>query len=228
MGFEVRRRLSVADAVTLVNAVVGIAAGAVAFTDLTLAARLLLLSVIADAVDGIAARNGESSDVGPLLDSITDVVSFGATPSLFVYAVLTASYGTVGTAPALVSVGIAVVAAIFAVFSIVRTAFYETYIDGADERPGMPNSLGAILLGTAYLAGVTDPVVVAAGTAVLAPLMIAPFDYPKPGPRVAVPMGIVMAAAVLVPRALSRAAPRLMLLIALAFFALGPRYYWFD
>ncbi|MFC7028242.1 hypothetical protein ACFQH8_13800 [Halomicroarcula sp. GCM10025710] len=60
MGFDVRRRLSVADTVTLANAVVGFAAGAVAFTDLQLAARLMLVAIIFDAVDGIVAREGES------------------------------------------------------------------------------------------------------------------------------------------------------------------------
>ena len=63
MGFEVRRRLSVADTVTLFNAVVGFVAGAIAFTDQHLAARLILLAVIADAIDGIVARNGDSSRI---------------------------------------------------------------------------------------------------------------------------------------------------------------------
>jgi CDP-diacylglycerol--serine O-phosphatidyltransferase len=224
MGFEVSRRLSRADAVTLCNAVVGFVAGAVAFTDLHLAARLLLLSVIVDALDGIVARNGESSDVGPLLDSITDVVSFGVTPSLFVYVLLSKAYGGVGSGPAMF-VAVAVGSSLYAVFSILRTAFYSTYFDGADERPGMPNSLGAILLATAYLAGITDPLVLAAAVAVFAVAQVAPFDYPKPGVRTVAPMGIVLFASVLAPTALFRAAPRVMLAVALLFFVLGPRYY---
>ncbi|MDS0283235.1 protein sorting system archaetidylserine synthase [Haloarcula onubensis] len=222
MGFRVHRRLSRADAVTLCNAVVGFAAGVVAFTDLQLAARLVLLSVIVDALDGIAARNGESSEVGPLLDSITDVLSFGVTPSLFVYVVLQSGYGD---AAPVATVGLVVVASLYAVFSILRTAFYTTYFDGAEERPGMPNSLGAILLATAYLAGVTDPLVVAVGATLLAVAQVSPFDYPKPGVKTVGPMGVVLFGAVVAPTAFGRAAPRLMLVIALLFFALGPRYY---
>jgi len=228
MGFEVHRRLSPADTVTLCNAVVGFAAGVVVFTDLHLAARLILLSVIVDALDGITARNGGSSDVGPLLDSITDVLSFGVTPSLFVYVVLASSYGGVSEASPAVSVGLVIIASLYAVFSILRTAFYSTYFDAADERPGMPNSLGAILLATAYLAGVTDPIAIGVGAALLAVAQVSPFDYPKPGVKTVGPMGVVLFGAVLVPTALGRAAPRLMLVIALLFFALGPRYYWAD
>ena len=228
MGFEVHRRLSAADGVTLLNAVVGFAAGAVAFGDLQLAARLLLLAVIVDALDGIVARNGESSEVGPLLDSITDIVSFGVTPSLFVYVLLTDAVGGVETGDALVVAGAALVASLYAVFSVVRTAFYSTYIDGADERPGMPNSLGAILLATGYLAGVTDPFVVAGAMAVLAVFQVSPFDYPKPGLTTVVPMGVVLSLSVVAPLAFGRAGPRIMLAIALLFFALGPRYYWAD
>jgi len=163
-----------------------------------------------------------------LLDSITDVLSFGVTPSLFVYAVLATSYGGVGEAAPAVSVGLLVVASLYAVFSILRTAFYTTYFDGAEERPGMPNSLGAILLATAYLAGITGPVAITVGAAVLAVAQVSPFDYPKPGVRTVGPMGVVLFGAVAVPTALGRAAPRLMLVIALLFFALGPRYYWVD
>src|SRR6056297_3206098 len=144
MGFRVHRRLSRADTVTLCNAVVGFAAGVVAFTDLHLAARLVLLSVIVDALDGIAARNGGSSDVGPLLDSITAVVSCGVTPSLFVYVVTREGIDAISTADPLSFVAAVVVASLYAVCSIHRTAFYSTYFDGATERPGMPNSLGAI------------------------------------------------------------------------------------
>ena len=228
MGFEVRRRLSVADTVTLCNGVVGFVAGAVAFADLQLAARLLLVAIIADAVDGIVARNGESSTVGPLLDSITDVVSFGATPSLFVYVLLTDAYGGIGEAGIPLFVGIALLSSVFVVLSVVRTAFYTAYIDTAEERPGMPNTLGTIILATAYLAGITSPPVLAVGTALRAFLMITPFDLPKPGANVAIPMGVVLSVSVVAPRAFGRIGPRVMLAIALLFLALGPRYYWDD
>lgn len=227
MSFEVHRRLSRADTVTLCNAVVGFAAGIVAFSDLQLAARLLLLSVIVDALDGIVARSGDNSDVGPLLDSITDVVSFGVTPSLFVYVLLSSQYGGV-TGDPLVFVAVVIGSALYAVFSILRTAFYTTYFDGAEERPGMPNSLGAILLATTYLAGITDPLVLAVWVGILAVAQVSPFDYPKPGVKTVGPMGVVLFVSVVAPTAFGRAGPRLMLVIALLFFALGPRYYWAD
>jgi CDP-diacylglycerol--serine O-phosphatidyltransferase len=222
MGFQVSHRLGRADVVTLCNTIVGFAAGVVAISDLHLAARVLLVAVIIDALDGIIARSTESSDVGPLLDSITDVISFGMTPSLFVYLLLSDAFGTTLADP--VTYGaVVLVSALYAVFSVLRTAFYTTYIDGSDERPGMPNTLGAILLGTAYLSGLTNPFAIAGGMAVLSVLQVSPIGYPKPSARVAVPMGVVMTSAVVVPLVLNRIAPRLMFGIAVLFLLVGPQ-----
>ncbi|MFC7028243.1 phosphatidylcholine/phosphatidylserine synthase [Halomicroarcula sp. GCM10025710] len=164
--------------------------------------------------------------VGPLLDSITDVISFGATPSLFIFVALTGTYGGVGDTSPVVVAGLTLLAAVYAVFSVVRTAFYTTYIEGADARPGIPNTLGVIILATAYLAGVTNPLVLAGGAVVLSLLMVSPFDFPKPGARTAIPMGVVLSVSVVAPTAFGRAGPRVMLVVALLFLTLGPRYYW--
>jgi hypothetical protein len=52
--------------------------------------------------------------------------------------------------------------------------------------------------------------------------------YPDLYARDALAMGGVQALAVLAPTAFWRAIPRLLLVAALAYFLLGPRYYWRD
>ena len=53
---------------------------------LTLSAWMILLSMVADALDGSVARaSGFSSDFGAQLDSLCDVVSFGVAPALLSY-----------------------------------------------------------------------------------------------------------------------------------------------
>ncbi|MFB6307913.1 MAG: protein sorting system archaetidylserine synthase [Haloarculaceae archaeon] len=228
MGLQVRRRLGLADSVTLLNAVIGFVAAVVAFRDPTLAARLILLAAIADAVDGIVARNAGNTEVGPLLDSITDVVSFGATPAIFVYTVARSTYGGLGAAPLWIVVLSVLGASLFVVFSIVRTTLYTVYVGEDEKRPGIQNTLAATILAAGYLAGVTSAPVLLAGTALLSLAMVAPVPYPKLLERDAVVLGVVQAGAILAPAMVSRAFPRALLVAALAYLVLAPRYYWGD
>lgn len=226
MGLQVSRRLGVADGVTLVNAVVGFVAGVVAFTNPRLAARLVLLAAIVDALDGIIARSHGNSDVGPLLDSITDIVSFGTTPGLFVYGVIRLQYGGFDAlSTPLLAVALLVPAG-FATFSILRTAFYEVYVDEGEDRPGIPNALAAVILAAAYLTDVVPVSILLVATVVLSVLMVAPVRYPKLAVRDAAALGVVQALAILLPSALSGAFPLALLGAALAYLTLGPHYYW--
>jgi CDP-diacylglycerol--serine O-phosphatidyltransferase len=226
----VRERLGPADVVTLSNAAVGLVAGIVAFSDPELAARLVLLAAIADALDGITARTFGGSNVGPLLDSITDVVSFGATPALFVYVVTAESWGWLdpgltGAPPAEVAAVLAV-ATFFGVMSVVRTALYTKFV-GADQlRPGIQNTLAATILAATYLAGFSWVPGLLVGTVLLSVAMVAPVAYPKLAHRDAAVMGLVQFGAVVAPAALNRLLPRLLLVAAFAYLFLAPRFYW--
>jgi CDP-diacylglycerol--serine O-phosphatidyltransferase len=226
MGLAVRRRLGVADAVTLVNAVLGFAAAVVAYSDPTLAARLILLAAIADALDGIIARFAGNTEVGPLLDSITDVVSFGATPALFVHGVAREAYGPLGELDPTFRIGLVLVSSSFVVFSVVRTAFYTVYVEEGEQRPGIQNTLAATILAAAYLAGVAPVAALLAGTVVLSVLMVAPVGYPKLRARDALVLGIVQAVVIVDPSLLGRVFPRVLLASAVAYLLLAPRYYW--
>jgi len=228
MGLAVRRRLGVADSVTLLNAIIGFGAAIVAYTDPALAARLILLAAIADALDGIIARFVGNTEVGPLLDSITDVVSFGATPALFIFGVARAEYGPIADADPVTLSLYVLLPSSFVVFSIVRTAFYTVYVGEDKRRPGIQNTLAATILATAYLAGVAPVAVLLAGTVVLSLLMVAPVPYPKLLARDALVLGIVQAVTIIDPTVLDRLAPRLLLVAAVAYLVLAPRYYWGD
>ncbi|WP_226013057.1 protein sorting system archaetidylserine synthase [Halomicrobium salinisoli] len=228
MGLQVRERLGLADAVTLVNAVVGFVAGVVAFSDPTLAARLVLLAAIADALDGIVARRAGNTEVGPLLDSITDVVSFGATPALVLFGVARARYGELSEMDPAVAAAALLVPAGFVVFSVLRTAFYTVYVGEGETRPGIQNTLAATILAAGYLAGLGSVPLVFAAAAVLSVLMVAPVPFPKLLARDAVVLGVVQAGAIVAPAALGRAFPRILLVAALAYLTLAPRYYWAE
>ncbi|MFB6151419.1 MAG: protein sorting system archaetidylserine synthase [Haloarculaceae archaeon] len=229
-GLRVRERLGVADVITLGNAVVGVAAAVVAFSDPGLAARLVLLAAIADALDGIVARRFGSTRVGPLLDSVTDVVSFGATPALVVYAAAAAEWGWLDAgildAPPAEAAAAVGAASLFVIMSVLRTALYTEFVGEGENRPGIQNTLGATILVAAYLAGVSWVPALLGATVVLSLAMVAPVAYPKLLARDASVLGLVQAGAILAPLAFERAFPRALLVAALAYMFLAPRYYW--
>jgi CDP-diacylglycerol--serine O-phosphatidyltransferase len=230
MSLRVRERLSLADAVTLLNAVIGVVAMIAAITEgPAIAARLILLAAVADGLDGIIARSQGGSEVGPILDSIADVVSFGAAPAMFLFALVRETWGPLGTDPVLLAVA---VAPAFVVLSVVRTALYTVYVGEDQKRPGIQNTLAASILTVGFLAAGTAVPAETAAIAVLGAspmlglLMIAPIAYPKLTDRDALVMGVVQAAVIVRPDALERVFPRALLLVALAYMLLAPRFYW--
>jgi CDP-diacylglycerol--serine O-phosphatidyltransferase len=232
MSLRVRERLGVADVMTLLNAVLGVVAMVVAVAvGPTMAAQLVLLAAVADGLDGIIARSRGGTPVGPFLDSMADIVSFGTAPALFLFA---ATFHDVARllpaglpAPGLVTaVAASVVPAIVVVFSLVRTALYTAHVGADETRPGIQNTLAASILVAGYLAGVTSTPLLLAGGIVLSVLMIAPIPYPKLEARDALVMGVVQMGAILAPAAFDRAFPRVLLGAAVAYMLLAPRFYW--
>lgn len=219
-------RLGPADAVSVANVVVGFAAGAVAVTDPRLGARLLLVAVIADGLDGVVARVVGGSPLGEHLDSIADVASFGVTPALLLHGVFRARWGgPLAAEPWQAGVMLAV-PSVFLVLSVLRTALYTVLeIRAQGSRDGVPNTLVATLLAAGFLAGVTNLLVLAVATVGLSALMLAPVSYPDLRTRDALVMGAVGAGAVVVPAAAHRVFPRTLLVAGLVFLVGGPRFY---
>ncbi len=222
-------RLGAADAVSLLNVVVGFAAGVVAVADPGLGARLVLFAAIADGLDGVVARAFGGSPLGEHLDSIADVASFGVTPALLLYGVFRAEWGGLLAAePWQAAVALAV-PSLFLVLSVLRTALYTVLeIRGEDRREGVPNTLVATLLAAAYLAGVTSLAVLSVATVVLSVLMIAGVPYPDLRARDALAMGGVQAGAVLAPTVAARLFPRALLVAGVLFLVGAPWFYWND
>jgi archaetidylserine synthase len=231
-GLRVRERLGVADVVTLFNAVIGVAGAVVALSSPSLAARLILLAAIFDAIDGIVARQFGGTTVGPLLDSVADVVSFGATPALFVYGAAAAEWGWLADGPLVAPPTEAAAAlgagSLFVVMSILRTALYSEFVGPDENRPGIQNTLAATIVVTAYLAGLTSVPALLVLSAVLSLAMVAPVAYPKLLARDATALGVVQAAAILAPATYYRVFPRVLLVAALAYMTLAPRFYWAE
>jgi archaetidylserine synthase len=226
MSLRVSERLGLADVMTLLNATLGVVAMAAAVVGRPiLVAQLILLAGIADGLDGIIARVRGGTAVGPYLDSMADIVSFGTTTGLFVFAVARDEWGTLTDDPERFALA-AGVASVVVVFSLVRTALYTVHVGEDENRPGIQNTLAGSILAAAYLAGLTNVPALLASAVVLSVLMVAPVPYPKLAARDALVMGVVQMGAILAPTAFSRAFPRALLVAALAYMTLAPRFYW--
>lgn len=218
-------RVGLADTVTIANAMLGFVAGALALVDPFLAARLILLAAIADGLDGVIARVYGSTQMGEFLDSLADVASFGVAPALLVVGAIEAERG-LAVALTLETAVVLLVPALFVAMAITRLALYTAYDLGRAETEGVQTTLAGTILAVTYLTGHATPVLLLAATAFFCYLMVAPITYPELHARDALAMGAVQALAIVFPRAFGGAFPTALLVAALAYFALAPRFYW--
>ena len=219
-------RLGVADAVTVSNAALGFVAVVVAFVDIDLAARLVLLAAIADGLDGILARRYGGTDAGPYLDSLADVASFAVAPAVIAFVVVTEGLD-VGfdavTGELLLVTGIC---ALFVAMAVTRLGMYTAFDVTGDYTEGIQTTLAATILGAAILAGETHPKLVLAVTGAFCYLMVSRIEYPDLLARDAGIMGIVHALAILIPEFAGRTFPYALLTLGIAYMTLSPWFYW--
>jgi CDP-diacylglycerol--serine O-phosphatidyltransferase len=221
-------RVGPADAVTVVNAMVGFLAVAASVVDTRLAARLVLLAAIGDGIDGVVARRLGGSPVGEHLDSLSDVAAFGVAPGVVVAAYASDAWSlrtdAVVLSPELVvAVGLP---ALFVGMVVLRLGLYTAYDAGDNYTEGVPSTLAATVLAAVVLASAGSATSLVVGTGVLAYLMVTTISYPDLLARDALIMGGVQAIAILLPDALGRAFPYAVITLALAYLLLSPWLYW--
>ena len=88
MDTSIRKLIDLPDYVTLLGgAAASLAMLAAIEQRFSIAALLMLLSVLCDFIDGKVARaiKRKNTEFGSALDAVTDIVSFGATPMIFGY-----------------------------------------------------------------------------------------------------------------------------------------------
>jgi len=214
--------LSVADVVTATNAGLGFVAAAVASLDVQLAARLILLGAVLDALDGLLARRYGGTATGEYLDSLADVASFGVAPALVVAIIARRQLALAD--PWLTVVTYAVPAA-FVMMAVVRLGMYTAYDTGNAHTEGVQTTLAATLLAAGLLAGL-PPFVLVAATALFTALMVVRVQYPDLLARDAVLMGVIQALAIFLPDAYGAVFPKVLLAAAVGYLVLAPRFYW--
>ena len=151
-------RLGIADAVTIANAALGFVAVVVAFVDIGLAARLILLAAVADGLDGLLARRYGGTDAGPYLDSLADVASFAVAPAALAFVVVTDGLGISLESVSAELLLVSAICALFVAMAVARLGMYTAYDTADDYTEGVQTTLAATVIGAAILAGVATGV----------------------------------------------------------------------
>ena len=225
-------RLGPADFVTVGNAALGFLAVVAATVDIEFAAKLVLLGAIADGLDGVVARTYGGTEAGPYLDSLADVATFGVAPAFVVAGVTYEAWGSPaallsGIAPeGLLAAAGVLVPALYVATAVTRLGLYTAYDTDHDETVGVPTTLAATIFAATVLTGFHGAGFLLVLATLLTPLMVSDIVYPDLYARDALIMGVVQTGAILLPGVYGRGFAFGLLYVALAYFALGPRFYW--
>ncbi|MFZ0831285.1 MAG: CDP-alcohol phosphatidyltransferase family protein [Thermoplasmata archaeon] len=168
---------------TLANALLGVGAILYTLAGNKLWALLLIGCAVGfDGLDGLLARRagGPPSVMGRVLDSVADAITFGVAPGVLIavhteHASLWAAWSTYAI---LVGVMVSALALARLVYFTVRAWQRPNFVGASTPQ----NALAIVLLilffdQPAFLG--TDPLVVLAGAALLALVMVSPIPYPK-------------------------------------------------
>ena len=173
--------LSIADFISITNAVFGIFAVIILFLEsagdlefrIHISLSLILLGLLADGLDGILARHLGKSDIGVYLESMADMTSMVVAPAVFIFIV----YSNHLTENIYSTVYLFVAVGIFLFFGIVRLASFNVMKE-KKIYVGLPASASAIiLLVLSYLK--VDFKFILPAVVIMGALMASDFVFPK-------------------------------------------------
>ena len=142
-----------------------------------LAAILMIIAIIFDSCDGWVARKINRQDdlgFGKNIDSLSDMVSFGVAPAIFLYSCTNTTPGINQTVMLLISL-------LIAICGILRLTRYNVICDKIDTKDfiGFPIPGISFIIATYYLSGLFNPYIAAILSIIVSLLMISNVQYPK-------------------------------------------------
>lgn len=143
----------------------------------TLAAFLMIIAIMFDSADGWVARKINRQDdlgFGKNIDSLSDIVSFGVAPAIFVYS-------CINTTPGIFQIIVILVSLFIVACGVLRLTRYNVIagkID-TDDFIGFPIPAISFILATFYLSGLFNPYIALILSIVVSLLMISNIRYPK-------------------------------------------------
>jgi archaetidylserine synthase len=142
-----------------------------------LAAILMIIAIIFDSSDGWVARKTNRQDdlgFGKNIDSLSDIVSFGVAPAIFIYS-------CINTTPGIFQVIVILISLFIVVCGVLRLTRYNVIADKLDTKDfiGFPIPGISFAIATFYLSGLFNPYVALILSIIISVLMISNVRYPK-------------------------------------------------
>lgn len=217
------RILSLADIVTILNAVLGFLAILMVFSNqLTIAASLILLGLLTDGLDGIVARRIRKSRIGEYLEAIADMISLSIAPLALLYQIY---YDMVVS-----ELYLLLILDIVLIFSLICSIIRLSSFSLLKEKQffvGLPTSASAIFLVLISFFKpdfwYTLPVII-----ILSLVMISSIQFPKPGLKMNLITAVFIMLTILLGGLYFNIAPLLLLAGLLCYIIIGPLYFWFE
>ena len=217
--------LSIADSISITNAIFGLLAIIILIEnfnlDLNIQIRisfsLILLALLADGLDGILARKFRKSEIGEILDSMADMTSFVIAPSIFIYFVYSNT-----TDFLLIYRHIYLIAALilFLSFGIIRLASFHIMKE-KEIFIGLPTPASTIiLLNLAYLK--IEFIYFLPAVVIIGAAMASSIRFPKPRIRMNLAATILIFLTIILGKSYFGIAPILLIISMIIYVIIGP------
>ena len=156
---KIQSFIAISDIISLLNMISGFLAILSSINhEFRIAAILMIIAIIFDSIDGWVARKTNRQDnlgFGKNIDSLSDVISFGVAPAIFIYSCFNTTPGVHQTIVILVSL-------IIVICGVLRLTRYNVICEKIDTNDfiGFPIPGISFILATLYLSGLFNPYLV--------------------------------------------------------------------
>ena len=178
MNTNIKSFIAISDIISLLNMSSGFLSIINSMNhNLELSAILMIVAIMFDSADGWVARKTNRQDelgFGKNIDSLSDIVSFGVAPAIFIYSCINTTPGIFQTIVILVSLMIVVC-------GVLRLTRYNVISGKLKTKDfiGFPIPGISFALSTFYLSGLFNPYIALILSAVISLLMICNAKYKK-------------------------------------------------
>ena len=213
---KIQSFFAISDGISLMNMLCGFISILLAINhNFELSAILMIIAIMFDSVDGWVARKINRNDklkFGQNIDSLSDAISFGAAPAVFLYTISSTIHHNLSILPAIISL-------LIVACGVLRLTRYNAIADYIQTHDfiGFPIPGIAIILATFYLSGLFNIYIALILMTIVSLLMISNVTYPKFDNLIIIGISVVLIVLIILPISLTLFGINMPALILLIF-----------